>query len=99
MKLVLTDEAQRDLIEIGDYIARDNRQRAVTFVKELRSAMSVLMERPEAFPIVPRYVHLGIRRRLYGNYLIFYRCDDVQIAVIRVLHGARDYESLLDLDS
>ena len=99
MKLVLTDEARRDLTEIGDYIARDSRQRALTFVKELRAAMAMLLERPQAFPIVPRYAHLGFRRRLYGNYLIFYRYDETQVVIIRVLHGARDYESLLDLDS
>ena len=99
MKLALTDEARRALTEIGDCIARDSRERALTFVKELRSAMSILLERPQAFPIVPRYAHLGIRRRLYGNYLIFYRYDDAQVSIVRVLHGARDYESLLDLGS
>lgn len=60
--------------------------------------MSVLLESPQVFPMVPRYAYLGIRSRLYGNYLIFYRPDDAEVRIVRVLHGARDYDSLLDLD-
>jgi toxin ParE1/3/4 len=37
----------------------------------------------------------GMRRRVYGNYQIFYRVTGDQIFVIRVLHGARDYDALL----
>jgi len=44
---------------------------------------------------VPRYEHTGIRRSLFGNYLIFYRVGDDRIEVIHILHGARDYEPLL----
>jgi plasmid stabilization system protein ParE len=42
---------------------------------------------------VPRHEHLGIRRRPFGNYLIFYRVGAIE--VVHVLHGARDYERLL----
>jgi toxin ParE1/3/4 len=37
----------------------------------------------------------GIRRRPFGNYLIFYRVGANAIEVVHVLHGARDYERLL----
>jgi toxin ParE1/3/4 len=95
MKLVLSDEAKRDLVEIGDYIARDNRKRALAFVKELRAAMTALLRRPKAFALVPRYAHLGIRHRVHSSYLIFYRCDDHRVSIVRVLQSARDYEELL----
>lgn len=49
-----------------------------------------LGEMPEAFPLVPRYAHHGIRRSPFRVYLIFYRVEGDHIAVIRVLHGARD---------
>jgi toxin ParE1/3/4 len=45
--------------------------------------------------VVPRYEHLGIRRRPFGNYLIFYRVGADAIEVVHILHGARDYEPLL----
>jgi len=99
VKLVLSAEARRDLVEIGDYMARENRGRALAFVKELRVAMISLLQRPKAFALVPRYAHLGIRHPVHGNYLIFYRCDDQQVSIVRVLHSARDYEELSDIES
>ncbi len=95
MKVVLTDEALRDLEEIGDYIARDNPERARTFVGELLAKARQLGDRPEAFPVVPRYAHLGVRRRVHGAYLIFYRLETERVTIIHVLHGARDCDALL----
>lgn len=45
--------------------------------------------------MVPRYAQKGVRRRVHDNYQIFYRADDSEVFVIRVLHGARDYAALL----
>lgn len=95
MKVVLTDEALADLESIADHIAQDNPPRARSFVAELLDKARGLADMPEGFPIVPRYAHLGIRRRVYGNYLIFYRVEAQRIVVIHILHGARDYDGLL----
>jgi toxin ParE1/3/4 len=40
----------------------------------------------------------GVRRwpvEGFENYLIFYRTDDEHVEIIRVLHGARDIEAVL----
>lgn len=37
----------------------------------------------------------GVRRRPFGNYLIFYRIEDSTVQVMRILHGARDYARIL----
>lgn len=95
MKVVLTAEAFGDLERIGDYIARDNPVRARSFVKELIDKAQQLGDLPQGFPLVPRYAHLGVRRRAHGSYLIFYRVEPDQVTVIHVLHGAQDYEALL----
>ena len=42
-----------------------------------------------------RYKHDGIRRVVHGNYLIFYHVGVHQIDVMRILHGAMDYEAIL----
>lgn len=62
---------------------------------ELLDSCQRLAEMPRAFPLVPRYEDSGVRRRSHGRYLIFYHIDGDQLYVIRVLHGAQDYESLL----
>ncbi|MCO1345946.1 type II toxin-antitoxin system RelE/ParE family toxin (plasmid) [Burkholderia multivorans] len=95
MKVRLSSEARQDLIAIGDYIARDNPSRARSFVQELTNKCASLANMPLSYPVVPRYEAKGIRRRVHGNYQIFYRVDGDQVFVVRVLHGARDYEALL----
>ena len=95
MKVRLTQEAEADLEAIGDFIARDNPVQAVDFVRELRAKCLSLGNAPLAFPLVPRYGDKGVRRRVHGNYLVFYRVDTESITVLHILHGARDYLSLL----
>jgi plasmid stabilization system protein ParE len=89
----LTAEAEADLERIADTIARDNPQRALTFAQELRAACLGLAEFPERFPLVPRYADRGVRHRVHGNYLVFYRAEADRVTVLHVLHGAMDYES------
>ncbi len=48
-----------------------------------------------AYPLVPRNERFGIRRCVHGDYLIFYRLQPEQIAVIHILQGARNIEALL----
>jgi toxin ParE1/3/4 len=92
----LTAQAEAELEAIGDHIAADDPARAIAFVDKLRAACLSLAEWPHRFPMVPRYRQHGIRQRLTGNYLIFYRIDAGGITVLHILHGARDYLPLLD---
>jgi toxin ParE1/3/4 len=90
-----TRDAQADLVDIGDWIASDSPPHALRFVQALQAKCAAIAQMPLGFPLVPRYEHLGIRKRSHGRYLIFYRVSSDQIEILRVLHGARDYESLL----
>ena len=71
----LSAEAGYDLETIGDYIARDNPVRALSFLHELRAKCLGLAEIRERFPLVPRFETSGVRRREHGDYLIFYRVE------------------------
>jgi toxin ParE1/3/4 len=93
--VVVTAEAESDLEQIATYIARQSVEIALNFVQELREKCESLADAPRGYPLVPRYEHLGIRRRPFGNYLIFYRVASDAIEVVHILHGARDYEPLL----
>lgn len=62
MIVYLSAEAEYDLETIGDFIARDNPARALSFLRELRSKCLGL----ERFPLVPRYEASGVRRRVHG---------------------------------
>lgn len=95
MKVFLTDAAKSDLDAIVDHIAADAPRRALTFADELLDCCLGLAEAPTAFPIAPRYARAGVRRRIHGRYLIFYRVAENRIEVLHIVHGARDWESFL----
>lgn len=91
----LSAEAEYDLEAIGDYIARNNPARALSFLQELRSKCLGLADMPERFPLVPRYEATGVRRRAHGDYLIFYRVETEKVVIIHILHGAQNYSATL----
>jgi plasmid stabilization system protein ParE len=45
--------AEAELEAIGDYIARDNPRRALSFVLEMRDRCMSLADMPLAYPLVP----------------------------------------------
>ena len=95
MIVTITAEAEADLEQIAIYAAEQSPRSALELVRELRERCESLLDAPRGYPLVPRYEHLGIRRRPFGRFLIFYRVSTDAIEVIHILHGAQDYESLL----
>ena len=93
MRCAFTPLAEADLEVIGDYIARDNRHRALTFIRELRQRCEQIADMPRAAPLRPE-LGAGVRVVVFGRYLICYaeRGDDVVIE--RIVHGARSLRNL-----
>ena len=91
MRVVWTQAAQADLIEISAYIKAGNPTRAVSFINEIIDAGEAISGMPRAFPLIPRLEHRGIRRRSLERYLIFYRIEAETIQILHVAHGALDY--------
>ena len=67
----------------------------MSFVRDLHRCCLDIAEMPEAWPVVPRYEHHGIRRRVHGRYLIFYRIGPGRITILHILNGAMDVEAIL----
>ena len=95
MKVVVSRAAERDLHGIKSEIARAAPRRAETYLDELLDACERIGLTPLGCPVVPRYEAAGYRRSVHGNYLIFYRVRDERVEIVRILHGARDYERIL----
>jgi plasmid stabilization system protein ParE len=83
------------MFQIGEWIEQDSPVRAATFVEDLYLACSELGDMPRAFSLLPHRVKSGIRRRPFGDYLIFYCISNDTVEVLHVLHGARDYDKIL----
>jgi toxin ParE1/3/4 len=83
------------LIEIWSYIADDSVANADAFIDKLNETIQVLANqsgvgrrREELAP--------GILSFPFGRYIIFYRASQDAIEIIRVLHGARDIQTIFE---
>ncbi|MBL0375123.1 type II toxin-antitoxin system RelE/ParE family toxin [Rhizobium sp. KVB221] len=95
MKVIFTDEARNDLILIGDYIARDNPRRALSFIEELEASSFSLRDFPQSHAFVIGYEHTNIRRAVHGNYGIFYTISENAIYILRILNTSMDHRRIL----
>jgi addiction module RelE/StbE family toxin len=95
VKVVFSEQAKTGLRDIALFIARDNKRRARSFARELQTKAREIAQNPLAFPLVPRYAHSSVRRRVYRDYLIFYQVEADVVRIVHILHGAQDYETLL----
>ena len=87
-----TDEAQRWLRDIFDYIAAENPSAAVRTVDGIYDKAQVLLSFPE---IGHRYFAStrNVRILLYGHFRIAYLIKaDANIDILGVFHGALDIE-------
>ncbi|MGN6122280.1 MAG: type II toxin-antitoxin system RelE/ParE family toxin [Sphingomonas oligoaromativorans] len=96
MTLFIRPAAQADLIEIGDFIAQDNPERAHSFIAEIETMIvDQVAVRPASFP-ARHDLAPGLRIARHGRYLIFFTHEADRVEVIRVLHGARNLPLLFD---
>ena len=93
MRCVFTPLAESDLEAIGDYIARDNPRRALTFIQELRRRCEQIADMPRAAALRPE-LGAGVRVVTFGRYLICYAERDGQVVIERIVHGARSLRNL-----
>jgi toxin ParE1/3/4 len=95
VKVFFTPAANADLTSIGNWIAKDNPRRAASFLIELRNACRTIGDAPKGSVVVQRYLDHDVRRKTFREYLIFYRIKNNQIEILHVMHGSRDYSSLI----
>ena len=90
----LSRRARADVDEIRAHIARDNPVAAGRMVDRFFDSFVRLASTPGVGRAMP---HLGagdLRVFPVGNYIVFYRRKPNTIEIVRVLHGARNYDSL-----
>ena len=87
MRCELSPQAEIDLREIGDSIARDNPQRAASFVGELLVHSQRIAEQPEAYPARPELSE-GLRSCAHQRYVIFFSASPER-GQYRMLHTGK----------
>jgi addiction module RelE/StbE family toxin len=89
MKLVWTEEALQSLMEIDEYISRDNPTAAIEFVDKLISTAETIVDNPKKGRVVPELSLDNIRELLYKNYRIVYLVKKSSVEVLTVFEGHR----------
>ena len=87
--VTFSPKSRQDLLDIGDYIAKDGRANARRFVGKLMEQCERISHAPLAYTgredLAP-----GLRMAPMGRYVIFFRLLGDVVRIERVLHGARD---------
>lgn len=92
--VTFSPKSRQDLLDIGDYVAKDSRANARRFVGKLMEQCKRIGRAPLAYAgredLAP-----GLRMAPMGRYVIFFRVLGDVVRIERVLHGARDLPGVL----
>lgn len=94
MKPTFTVEAEADLLSIGRYIARENPQRAGSYVEEIIERCDEVASAPNLFRRREEWGET-IRAARFGPYLILFESSAVEVIILRVVRGSQDIAALL----
>lgn len=89
--------AEEDFTGIVSYIAADNPNAADAIASKIEKNLELLSDNPNLgrIPREEEIRNLGYRYLIVQNYLIFYTTEAKTIFIHRILHGARNYKTLL----
>ena len=99
MKYQLTRSAKRDLEKIYDYIAEDNVRAAGRMIERFSTAFRKLAETPGLGHLREDLTSEPFRFWAVGPYLIVYLEKSEPLQILRVIHAARDVQSILEENS
>jgi len=96
-RVVVRPRALADLAEIWAFIAEDSVKHADKFAALIDDHFATLARRPHLGRSRPELAP-DLRSFPVGQYVIFYMPLPKGVEIVRVLHGARDTESVLQED-
>ena len=99
VRIVRTARADRDIVEIGLFIAEDSIEAADRFLEAVETTFLALAEMPRMGALRtfrnPRFAGVRMWRvKDFEKYLIFYLNNDDGLEIVRVIHGAQDIPAL-----
>lgn len=93
--LLRTPQANRDLVEIWSYIAKDNLTAAENVLEGIERICDKLLDFPEMGQSC-KCLGQSVRCFTVGSYVVFYRTIENGIEILRVLSGSRDIGAVFD---
>ncbi|MFH1301455.1 MAG: type II toxin-antitoxin system RelE/ParE family toxin [Planctomycetota bacterium] len=93
-RILRTRQANEDVLNIWSYIAEHDTTAADQLIRRINDLLQQLAAHP-GLGAKQEQLRKGLRCFPIGNYLIFYEPIENGIQVLRILHGARQWEDLL----
>jgi len=84
-----SEDAEADLLDIAEFIARDNPTAAREWVDAVRQRCHLLSQHPLMGESRPGFGVAGCRSISVGLYVIFFRPSASGVEIARILHGSR----------
>ncbi|HLN31430.1 MAG TPA: type II toxin-antitoxin system RelE/ParE family toxin [Gemmataceae bacterium] len=97
LSVVRTDQAEIDLGEILEHLEEHNPQAAEQLVTAIDDRCNLLGQFPE-MGRARNELAPGLRSVVVERYVLFYRISVAAVEVLRILHGARDIETIVKTD-
>ena len=89
-KIVLEGKAEKDLLHIKEYIARDSAFYANKTTIEIDNRINNLSLFPEMGRYVPELDSKIIRELIYKSYRILYRIKGRNVQILRIFHHSQN---------
>ena len=98
-RFILTPLAEQDLNEIWDYIGSDSVEAASRVLDKIEAAIDRITEHPGLGHLREDLADSRHRFYLVYSYLIVFRPGTEPLQIIRIIHAARDVQTILNLGS
>ena len=101
-KIIITPDAEKDLVELRNYIADVLLARDTTrsYIRAIRNEIATLNEMPARYkPVDDEPWHTrGIRRIIANNLYVYYRIDEgnKRVFILNVIYARRDQLRVLE---
>ena len=97
--VIVTPKAREDIFEIADYLSGQSLEIAMKFLDQVEASFEQLAQMPEMGTVCQVQHSETVGTRVWSiagfpNHLIFYRPESDRLRIIRVMHGAQDWELL-----
>jgi len=89
----LSNSIERDLLLIADYMADENPQRAIKFIRAIKEEFLRIGRNPQIYQLRPE-IGDGLRMAVFGRYVILFRIVAEDTWIERVVFGGRDLPPL-----
>lgn len=96
--VTFSPKSRQDLLDIGDYIAKDSPANARRFVGKLIDQCTRIGGAPLGY-VARDDLAPGLRMAAVDRYVIFFRVQGGVVRVERVLHGARNLPVVMAKES